>query len=76
MTTTLFRSQTGLMREYKVTIRGLAERMGVTMVRVREVRAMTRVDYLTYCDYYQAVSGTDVFNRPRYDAMCRQEVNR
>jgi DNA-binding Xre family transcriptional regulator len=37
-----------LMRSRKVTIRQLAARMGVTMTRVREVRAMDRVPYLTW----------------------------
>jgi hypothetical protein len=61
------------MRKHGVTIRELASRMQVTMKRVREVRALDRVDYLHYCDYTQAVTGTNVFSRARYDAMLREE---
>jgi hypothetical protein len=62
----------GLMNRHHVTIRQLAERMGVTMTRLREVRAMDRVPYMVYCDYHEAVTGECVFNRGRYWAMCRQ----
>jgi hypothetical protein len=63
---------TTLMRVNKVTIRQLANRMGVTMTRVREVRAMGRVPYMVYCDYHEGVTGECVFNPARYNAMCRQ----
>lgn len=63
---------TSLMRTHKVTIRQLAARMGITMTRVREVRAMGRVSYLSYCDFTEAVTGVSVFNPARYEAMCRQ----
>jgi transcriptional regulator with XRE-family HTH domain len=61
-----------LMRAHRITIRELARRMGVTMKAVRAVRARDRVDYPTYCDFAEAVTGTRVFNRARYDAMSRQ----
>jgi hypothetical protein len=60
-----------LMRAHKVTIRELARRTGFTMKRIREIRAMDRVDYLTSCDLTQAVTGVNVFSLPRYHAMCR-----
>jgi hypothetical protein len=63
---------TSLMRAHKVTIRQLAERMGVTMKRVREVRAMDRVPYMVYCDYHEAVTGECVFHPGRFNAMCAQ----
>lgn len=62
----------GLMRTHKVTIRELAARTGITMKRIREIRAMDRVSYLTFCDLTQAVTGVNVFSLPRYHAMCAQ----
>src|SRR5262245_30183680 len=62
-----------IMRKHGVTIRELASRMEITMKRVREVRALKRVDYLLYCDYTQAVTGQKVFSRARFDAMQREE---
>jgi hypothetical protein len=56
-----------LMRSHRVTIRDLAKRMDVTMIQIRRVRAMTTVCYLTYCDYTQAVTGRNVFDRAYYD---------
>jgi FtsP/CotA-like multicopper oxidase with cupredoxin domain len=61
-----------LMRANRISIRELAARMGVTMARVREVRAMARVPYPVACDYHQAITGVDVFSRARFDAICRQ----
>lgn len=63
---------TSLMRSHKVTIRQLAARMGITMKRVREVRAMERVPYLNACDFHEAVTGVCVFNPDRYNAMRAQ----
>lgn len=45
------------MRANRVTIRQLAQRMGVTQKRVREVRAMRAVPYLVALDYQQAIEG-------------------
>lgn len=61
-----------LMRTHKVTIRELSARMNVTMKGIRKIRKLTRVDYMTYCDFTQAVTGVNVFCRGRYDAMARQ----
>ena len=61
-----------LMRKHRITIRGLSKRMGVSIKRIRQVRTMSRVDYLTYCDFREAVTGEVVFSRARYDAMDRQ----
>jgi hypothetical protein len=60
-----------LMREHRVTIRQLADRMGITMKRVREVRATGWVNYLAYCEFVEAVTGVCVFDRARWDAMTR-----
>jgi hypothetical protein len=59
----------GLMRKHGVTIRELAARMDIPMTRVRAIRAMDRVDYLTYCDCTQAVTGVNVFSPARFRAM-------
>jgi hypothetical protein len=61
-----------LMRANGVTIRELASRSGFTLARIRQIRAMDRVHYLTYCDLTQAVTGVNVFSRARYDAMSSQ----
>lgn len=63
-----------LMRAHKITIRQLAAKMGVTIKRVREVRAMTRLSYLSYCDYYEAVTGQVIFSKARWDAICAQRA--
>ncbi len=62
-----------LMRKHKVTLRELAKRTGITLKAIRKVREMTRVDYCTYCDYTQAVTGINVC-RGRYDAIAAQVV--
>lgn len=59
-----------LMRQHKVTIRELAVRMGITMQRVRAIRAETQVSYPLMCDFSEAVTGQKVFDRARYDDMC------
>lgn len=46
-----------LMRRHKVTIRQLAKRTNVTMKRIREIRAMDRVDYFTYQEWTKNVTG-------------------
>lgn len=43
------------MRRTGVTIAELANRLGVTQKRVREVRGMTRVSYLVALDYLEAL---------------------
>lgn len=60
---------TRLMRAHKVTIRDLAKRTGLTMERIRLIRAADMVPYTTYCDLHQAVTGENVFSRARHDAM-------
>lgn len=59
-----------LMRTHHVTIAELARRMDITMKRVRQVRAMKAVDYLTYCEFAEAVTGANVFSRSDYDTVC------
>lgn len=49
-----------LMRAHNKTIRGLAQSMGITVKRVREVRA-TGVQGLGFvCDWYEAITGVDL----------------
>lgn len=60
-----------MMRANRVTIRTLSEQTGLTMKRIREIRAMSRVPYTVYCDLYQAASGANVFDRARYDATAK-----
>lgn len=60
---------TGLMRAHRVTIRELAGRMEIPMTRVRAVRALDRVSYCSLCDFYQAVTGVNIFDRAAFDAM-------
>jgi hypothetical protein len=43
------------MRAASVTIAELAAKMQVTQTRVRQVRAMERVDYLVALDYQEAI---------------------
>lgn len=50
-----------LMREHKVTLHELKARTGVTLKRIRAIRSMSRVNYYTYCDMTQAVTGVNVF---------------
>ncbi len=63
-----------LMRSHKVTIRELARITGITMKQIRVIRSMSRVSYPVYCDLTQAVTGQNVFNRARYDAMIKQAI--
>jgi DNA-binding transcriptional regulator YiaG len=63
---------TALMRQYKVTIQQLSVKAGITQKQIRQIRKQTRVSYMTFCDYHEAVTGECVFNRARYDAMSRQ----
>jgi hypothetical protein len=48
-----------LMRKHKVTIRELAERTGITMKRIREVRAVGLEDRLAIRDWIEAIVGSD-----------------
>jgi hypothetical protein len=50
---------TALMRKHKVTIAVLAKGMGITMKRVREVRAQGLADANTVRDWVQAITGKD-----------------
>jgi myo-inositol catabolism protein IolC len=72
MTTTVPFDLTSLMREHKVTIKQLADRTGLTMKRIRAIRSLDRVTYTTYCDLTQTVTGVNVFNCARYDAIRMQ----
>ena len=50
-----------LMRVHRITIRSLAARMQITMVRVREVRTQGLVGD-AYCqDWQEAITGTGIF---------------
>jgi hypothetical protein len=53
-----------LMRAHKVTIRGLALQMGITQKRVRQVRAQGVRGHLLVCDWYQGITGRDIYQRP------------
>jgi uncharacterized protein YdbL (DUF1318 family) len=70
--TTCIFNLTSLMRRHKVTIRDLSKRMDVTMKDIRRIRAKKRVSYCTYCDYHQGVTGENVFNYNRYQAIQAQ----
>jgi hypothetical protein len=48
-----------LMRKHKVTIRELAERTGITMKRIRQVRAIGLEDRLAIRDWIEAIVGSD-----------------
>lgn len=50
---------TKLMRSYGVTIKQLAERMDITMKRVREVRKHGTMSWNSKRDFVQAVTGVD-----------------
>ncbi len=66
-----------LMRKHHTTIRQLADATGLTIARIRQLRALESFDYPVYCDLVQAISGQNVFNRARYNAIQRQtERNR
>lgn len=62
-----------LMRQHKMTIDDLARKTGITRKRIREVRRMDRVCYMTFCDFHEAVTGEVVFNAARFQAMQRQK---
>ena len=48
-----------LMRKYRVTIRELSQRMGITMKRIREVRTEGLMDPLVVRDWLEGISGVD-----------------
>lgn len=50
---------TRLMRKHNVTIRELAKRAGITMKRIREVRASGLEDRLAIRDWIEAIVGRD-----------------
>lgn len=50
-----------LMRKHKMTIRGLASRMNITMKRVREVRQNGVAGHCMCLDWYEAITGTGIF---------------
>jgi hypothetical protein len=72
MTPTVKFDLASLMRKHGVTIRDLAARTGLTMKRVRRIRATPSVPYMTYCDMTQAVTGVNVFSLARLDAITKQ----
>lgn len=53
-----------LMRRHQVTIRVLAQRMNITMKRVREVREEGVEGHCMCLDWYEAISGTGFFASP------------
>lgn len=55
-----------LMRENRVALRELKARTGITLKRLRQIRAMDYVSYSTYCDLTQAVTGQNVFDPGYY----------
>lgn len=50
-----------LMRSNRVTIRGLAAKMGVTQKRVREVRAQGVRGYMLVCDWHEGITGRNIY---------------
>lgn len=48
-----------LMRQYRVTIRELSHRTGITMKRIREVRDAGLNDRLAIRDWIEAITGRD-----------------
>lgn len=50
-----------LMRRHQVTIRALAQRMQITMKRVREVREKGVEGHCMCLDWYEAITATGVF---------------
>jgi hypothetical protein len=64
---------TALMRRHHVTLRELKQCTGITLKRIRAVRALTSVDYGVYCDFHQAVTGENIFSLARYRAIERQK---
>ena len=50
---------TRLMRQHRMTIRELCNRMGITMKRIREVRDAGLSDRLAIRDWVQGITGTD-----------------
>ena len=54
-----------LMRKHKQTIKGLAEKMGITQKRIRTVRARGLADPLAVRDWLQAITNVDPGPIPR-----------
>jgi predicted transcriptional regulator len=55
-----------MMRSHRVTIATLAERLGVTQKRVRQVREQGLDSYLHYCDWHEAITGINIYRPDQY----------
>ena len=53
---------TRLMNQHRMTIAAVADRLGVTKLRVRQVRANGVSGYAFICDWQEAIMGRGTFN--------------
>ncbi len=67
------RTVAGLMRRHGWTIRSLSERMGITMNRIREVRAAGLSSCLVALDWVEAITRQKM---PNFDARNLAAVRR